>query len=164
MSDPILNVTRADGDSTLALAPDHPVTVGRHPRNSLCLDEQGVSRFHCVIHRVGQAVYVVDLQSRNGTLVNGSPVKAAQFRPGDVMEIGLTRITLTHSPDGAPPRPMPLPPLGPRPQPSSAQDQRDTLGLPTDYNPSSSVAGSGGYSPSPSLDQTLNSGSSHNSM
>jgi general secretion pathway protein E len=71
-----------------------PLTIGRHESNSLVLDESLASRFHCVIERgVGKWI-VRDLQSRNGTTVNGTRVMQAELKHGDVIGVGAVEMTL----------------------------------------------------------------------
>ena len=69
------------------------VTIGRRPYNDLLLDDLTVSGEHAIIHTgpKGEAV-VHDLQSRNGTLVNGMPVMQQVLSDGDVIDVGIYRI------------------------------------------------------------------------
>lgn len=78
---------------TVDLAGD-PVTVGRDASNTVPLEGEGkASRRHCQIVPVAGGGYeVVDLQSTNGTRVNGSPVERRRLRHGDVVEVGLTHL------------------------------------------------------------------------
>jgi ABC transport system ATP-binding/permease protein len=72
-----------------------PLTIGRDPACGLVLDDPRVSRQHAVIQRAGGAVEVVDRGSRNGTLVDGSPVRQAQLRPGSEVVVGPFRLLYT---------------------------------------------------------------------
>ena len=65
-----------------------PVTIGRHPSNRLCLDEDLISRHHCVIESRGETFVVTDLGSRNGTKLNGEKIASATMKPGDLLKIG----------------------------------------------------------------------------
>jgi len=63
--------------------------IGRSLRAELCLDDDGVSRHHARIKRVGDAVWVEDLESRNGTFVNGvKVVEPVQLADGDKIHVG----------------------------------------------------------------------------
>ncbi len=73
--------------STIAL-PDGAFSVGRHAGNSLQLDDHGVSRQHCVLTRSGDDCELKDLDSRNGTFVNGAPVTSRNLDSGDEIRIG----------------------------------------------------------------------------
>jgi len=66
-----------------------PVTIGRHPENVVCLRDEKASRFHCVVEPGPDGVVRVrDLDSRNGTKVNGSRVTEQALSPGDVLKVG----------------------------------------------------------------------------
>jgi diguanylate cyclase (GGDEF)-like protein len=56
-----------------------PFTVGRHPTNSLRVDEDSISRSHARILRNGDEYTVEDLGSRNGTFVGGKRVTRAKL-------------------------------------------------------------------------------------
>ena len=75
--------------STCAL-PEGEFSVGRHGSNSLFLDDNAVSRRHCVIARRGAQCTVKDLESRNGTFVNGTAVTEHQLKQFDEIRIGST--------------------------------------------------------------------------
>ncbi len=74
-------------DSTFVL-PAGEVPVGRDSSNLLCVSDLSVSRRHCVFNRTDDAVTVGDLGSRNGTLVNGVPVRETGLKHGDQVTIG----------------------------------------------------------------------------
>jgi pSer/pThr/pTyr-binding forkhead associated (FHA) protein len=66
--------------------------LGRDASNDVVLDDPNVSRLHAtVVARKGQ-VEVIDLGSRNGTRVNGEPVRRAAIRPGSEIGIGAFRL------------------------------------------------------------------------
>jgi len=65
------------------------VTIGRSDASNLVLSDQGLSRRNTTIFRDGDAVLVVDENSLNGTILNGSKVPTAQeLRDGDEIRIG----------------------------------------------------------------------------
>jgi pSer/pThr/pTyr-binding forkhead associated (FHA) protein len=65
------------------------VTVGRDPSCEVCLPDSSVSRRHAQIVRQPSGPYVQDLDSQNGTLLNGQPLLApAPLRAGDVLQVG----------------------------------------------------------------------------
>lgn len=72
---------------------DQPrMTIGRRPYNDVMLDDLTVSGEHAVLHTsLGESV-IHDLQSRNGTLVNGAPVAHRALTDGDRVEIGIYRL------------------------------------------------------------------------
>src|SRR5690242_11798824 len=59
------------------------VTIGREAGNLVCVQSAWVSRRHCALRREGGSVVVQDLESRNGTFVNGIPVTQQQLKDGD---------------------------------------------------------------------------------
>ncbi len=67
------------------------ISIGRHADNTIPIQDDRASRFHCVIERTGAAASLRDLKSRNGTKVNEQPVDSAVLRNGDVVRIGKTR-------------------------------------------------------------------------
>ena len=74
-------------DSSFAL-PAGALSIGRDAANVLAISDPSVSRRHCVIRRDGNDFKVSDLESRNGTLVNGSPVREQVLRHGDQLSVG----------------------------------------------------------------------------
>lgn len=65
-----------------------PVTIGREEGNIIQLNDERVSRYHMKIHEDGGAMLLTDLQSTNGTRVNGEVVQVWQLRPGDIISTG----------------------------------------------------------------------------
>lgn len=65
-----------------------PITIGREEGNFIQLNDERVSRYHLKIHENGGAILLTDLQSTNGTRVNGEVVHVWQLRPGDVISAG----------------------------------------------------------------------------
>jgi DNA-binding NtrC family response regulator len=65
-------------------------SVGSHPRNDLLVDDPTVSRFHCEIVIDDRGARVRDLQSRNGTVLDGVMVREAFLRAGSLLRLGKT--------------------------------------------------------------------------
>ena len=67
--------------------------IGRNPTTDITLLDEGISREHALIlYDEQDDDYVVeDLQSTNGTKVNGKKVRSADLGDGDQIEIGHTR-------------------------------------------------------------------------
>ena len=65
-----------------------PITIGREDGNIIQLNDERVSRFHLKIHENGGDILLTDLQSTNGTRVNGEVVQVWRLRPGDVIALG----------------------------------------------------------------------------
>jgi Nif-specific regulatory protein len=69
--------------------PDGDATLGRDPANAVAIIDPSVSRKHCLLRREEDGRYLIkDLASRNGTLVNGLPVKEQWLRHGDEIATG----------------------------------------------------------------------------
>jgi diguanylate cyclase (GGDEF)-like protein len=68
------------------------LSAGRDPRCAIHLPEEGVSRLHARFERRGNGTAVVDLDSTNGTFVNGEKMKEKLLEPGDRVQIGRTTI------------------------------------------------------------------------
>jgi len=75
------------------------VRIGRSARNEICLGGDGaVSRYHAEISVVGDRYFVDDLDSHNGTFVNGVPVdRKTPLPPGSRVHVGNAVITLSES-------------------------------------------------------------------
>jgi transcriptional regulator with GAF, ATPase, and Fis domain len=74
-------------DSTIPL-PEGEVTIGREASNGVALTDPSVSRKHCTI-RVQEGKFLVrDLDSRNGTLVNGTEIQEQCLHHGDEIATG----------------------------------------------------------------------------
>lgn len=71
--------------------------IGRHPRNDLVLKDPRISSFHCRIEVEGEGCVILDLKSRNGTLVNSVRVERAALKPNDRVQLGSTKITYLES-------------------------------------------------------------------
>jgi len=69
------------------------ILVGRAPSADVCIDDPRVSRLHARIEMRDDGVYVEDLGSRNGTLVDGEPVvNGRQLATGDEITIGTASV------------------------------------------------------------------------
>ena len=79
-----------DGPKTRIVLDRLPVVIGRNPEADIRLDDRWVSRVHCEISEINGTLLVRDLDSSNGTLVNGQYVKEAHLLPGDRLTVGLS--------------------------------------------------------------------------
>lgn len=68
------------------------VTIGRKPHNDIQIENLAVSGEHATITTILNDSFLEDLDSTNGTLVNGSQVKKHVLQNGDVIEIGKFRL------------------------------------------------------------------------
>jgi len=75
-------------DSTIPL-PEDEAALGRDPANAVFVADTSVSRKHCLLRKDEDGRFQIkDLDSRNGTLVNGRPVKEQWLRHGDEIATG----------------------------------------------------------------------------
>jgi hypothetical protein len=71
--------------------------IGRHPRNDLVLKDPRISSFHCRIELEGDRCALLDLKSRNGTLLNSARIDRSVLKPGDIIQLGSTKISYLES-------------------------------------------------------------------
>jgi transcriptional regulator with GAF, ATPase, and Fis domain len=75
-------------DNTIPL-PEGEATLGREPTNAVAVVDPSVSRKHCLFLREEDNRFLLrDLDSRNGTLVNGQTIKQQHLRHGDEIAVG----------------------------------------------------------------------------
>ncbi len=67
-------------------------TLGRRPYNDIVIDNLAVSGEHAVLQMTGGDVLLEDLNSTNGTYLNGKAIKKQQLQNGDSIEIGKYKI------------------------------------------------------------------------
>ncbi len=67
---------------------DTPVTIGREEGNSVQLNDERVSRFHLKIQEDHEKLVITDLESTNGTKINGEPAQLRILRYGDLIALG----------------------------------------------------------------------------
>ena len=74
-------------DTVIAMN-EGPVLIGRQTGASLRIKNAAVSRRHAMIQKDGDKFIIADLDSRNGTFVNDTPVKRCELHHGDRVQIG----------------------------------------------------------------------------
>jgi hypothetical protein len=67
-------------------------TLGRRPYNDIVIDNLAVSGEHAVLQMMGADVFIEDLNSTNGTYINGKAVKKQLLTHNDTVEIGKYKI------------------------------------------------------------------------
>jgi hypothetical protein len=88
--EPVVAMLTLDGKSRPITKPE--VVLGRSREADLRLADTNVSRKHAAIRRVGNTYWVADLESTNGTLVNGKRVTRQQLEHGDRITLGATEV------------------------------------------------------------------------
>ena len=71
--------------------------IGRNPTTDITLLDEGISREHAIIHydRASDSYLLEDLQSTNGTQVNGKRVRSVTLTDGDELRVGRTLFGFT---------------------------------------------------------------------
>ena len=64
------------------------MTIGRRPNNDIQIDNLAISGEHAAVVTILNDSFLEDLNSTNGTLINGQPVKKHFLKNGDVIELG----------------------------------------------------------------------------
>lgn len=82
-----LNPLFGSGTERIPIIKDE-TTIGRDPSCNVALTDNGVSRLHARISRQKNEFVIIDLDSRNGTHVDGVPVVSCVLRGGDTVQVG----------------------------------------------------------------------------
>ncbi len=72
-------------------------TIGRSPGAEFIVEAPLVSRLHCQLTSNADALHVKDLDSTNGTFVNGKRVTTSPLREGDRLTVGRVEFTVSKS-------------------------------------------------------------------
>jgi two-component system response regulator HydG len=97
-----LNIDAADGTSVYDLDPERPITLGRSRENAIVLADEHASRVHARIQFEDGRWVLTDLESRNGTRLDGEPViRATPLDDGQEIVVGATKLRFQVS-DGDP--------------------------------------------------------------
>ena len=96
-----LRALNADADRPVSfrLMPGAVKTIGRLGAADFCLDVPLVSRLHCRVEVAADgSVEILDLDSTNGTWIDGVQITRARLRPGSVLRVGRVEFALEPSP------------------------------------------------------------------
>lgn len=69
-------------------------TIGRSPDCEIQFTEDNISRKHARLDIIGGALRITDMGSANGCLVNNTKITSAYARPGDILKIGQTELSI----------------------------------------------------------------------
>ena len=72
-------------------------TIGRAPRADFIVDAALVSRVHCRLSAGAAELEVIDLESTNGTYVNGERIDRAMLRTGDRLAVGKVEFVVSRA-------------------------------------------------------------------
>ena len=85
---PKLTIGNETGESISHDLVEEIYTIGRSPENTIRLDDGSVSGRHAELLLVAQNCFLKDLDSTNGTVVNGLAISDVQLRAGDRIRFG----------------------------------------------------------------------------
>jgi len=94
LAGPLKGTTRALEEGDLSIGRDESVT--------LAISDPALSRQHCVVRRTADVITVTDLESLNGTFVNGVPIAERTLQDGDHLRIGDTLCLVVRTANEAP--------------------------------------------------------------
>lgn len=94
-----LIVTDSNGQTQDVPLTKERIGIGRHPENDISLNDKAVSGRHAVVITILQDSFLEDLDSTNGTQVNGKAIAKHPLSHGDIISIG--RNILRYEGDGA---------------------------------------------------------------
>jgi pSer/pThr/pTyr-binding forkhead associated (FHA) protein len=86
-----------DAQFTFRILPGSVKTVGRAAQADFIVDAALVSRVHCQLTAGAAELEVVDLESTNGTFVNGARVDRASLRTGDKLGVGKVEFVVSRA-------------------------------------------------------------------
>jgi pSer/pThr/pTyr-binding forkhead associated (FHA) protein len=95
MTDWVLETVGEADPLTFRLRSGATRTIGRAPAADFILDRTLVSRVHCRVSANDEALQVEDLESTNGTFVNGARVTRAQAVDGDTLRLGRVELAIS---------------------------------------------------------------------
>ena len=75
------------------------VTLGRGTDADIQVLDHGLSRHHCYFEKRGEKFFLGDLESRNGTYVNGQRITHVELKSGDIVRIGAVEFEFKSGPD-----------------------------------------------------------------
>jgi len=88
----LLIVTGKSTGIFLPVREGRTVVIGRGEQCDVRLADAAVSRFHCQFKGLAKFCVLTDLDSANGTFVNGEKVQSKQLGTGDVVTVGSTKL------------------------------------------------------------------------
>lgn len=74
-----------------------PISIGREEGNTIQLNDERISRFHCKIQEDNDHLVLTDLESTNGTRVNGQDCQLRILRFGDIIAVGRSLLLFGNS-------------------------------------------------------------------
>lgn len=101
-------------------------TVGRVEDNTLQIPEASVSSHHCEILLRGSDVVIKDLNSTNGTFINGEKISESVLKPGQTLRLGQIELKLDPGDGSVAPAPSAASAPAPSPAPAPSSSAKKT--------------------------------------
>lgn len=117
---PQLVVLNGASEGAVFALPEIPTVVGRSPESHVQIGDPWISSMHALFERRGDEIWVVDLDSRNGTYIGDARVSESPVADGAVVRFGQTDVRVELSAQPA------APPAG-EPERARAREPRDTM-------------------------------------
>ena len=102
----LIVTTEAQGKIGYELS-EHLITIGRAPDNIIVVEHSSVSGRHAQLERTGETYRLKDLESTNGTRVNGIPITETALRFDDRLRFGGVEARFESDVTGSQPLPKP---------------------------------------------------------
>jgi pSer/pThr/pTyr-binding forkhead associated (FHA) protein len=106
---------------TVFVLPDIPTVLGRSPESHLQIGDPWISSMHAMFERRGEEVWVIDLESRNGTFIGEERVREKRLEDGSIVRFGRTQVRFTARSTWAAPQGTP------REERARAEGPRETI-------------------------------------
>jgi pSer/pThr/pTyr-binding forkhead associated (FHA) protein len=91
----------SEGEQRFELARGRSYRIGSRPDNDVVIDQKDVSRHHAVLRVQDGGLQITDLDSKNGTFINGARVASATFNCGDMVHLSSARLVIVEISTGA---------------------------------------------------------------
>src|SRR5262245_19471287 len=102
MNPRLISIAGPHQGTTFPIATDEQ-SIGRDSTNWISVAGRAVSRKHCAIKQSDGKFRIVDLDSKNGTSINGIPIRERFLEEGDRIEVGDSVFIFAISPEQSPP-------------------------------------------------------------
>ena len=87
-------LTGPEAGRSIEITPQEPLVLGRAEKGNGLISDPKISSTHCRVSWDGQTIHVEDLDSRNGTYVDGEKVTVAHLELGSMFQLGATEILI----------------------------------------------------------------------
>jgi len=84
----------SEGERRHELVPGRSYRIGSRPDNDIVIDQKDVSRHHAILRVQGGSFHITDLDSKNGTFLNGAKTVSESFNCGDMVHLSSARLVI----------------------------------------------------------------------